>query len=294
MADNTPPPPQNPNQPPPQHPHHQIYTPATPSPYYLPHQHSQNPNPEQPNSHPPQLDPLDKTHDPIAALTPPGMDPTSSSAGGVHEAYDPSALCDQSAYFQDPNVANSLKNWALDVLRYYGSNPNATGVTMPPINATFRPHGNSTRKESAKKTKVVQSVWCEVCRVECNTKEVLDKHKMGKKHKKNEDKLKESTAPHPPAASGVSDNPVIGPQENPASSSVQKTRKKVAEPEEDLETKRRKIMNEGAASDAVRVCTICNVVCNSELVFAYHNAGKKHAAMMTKQSVSGTGVTTAT
>ncbi|KAF7130509.1 hypothetical protein RHSIM_Rhsim10G0044600 [Rhododendron simsii] len=150
MADNTPPPPQNPNQPPPQHHHHQIYTPATPSPYYLPHQHSQNPNPEQPNSHPPQLDPLDKTHDPIAALTPPGMDPTSSSAGGVHEAYDPSALCDQSAYFQDPTVANSLKNWALDVLRYDGSNPNATVVTMPPINATFRPHGNSTRKESAK------------------------------------------------------------------------------------------------------------------------------------------------
>lgn len=23
-------------------------------------------------------------------------------------------------------MANSLKNWALDVLRYYGSNPNAT------------------------------------------------------------------------------------------------------------------------------------------------------------------------
>lgn len=168
------------------------------------------------------------------------------------------------------------------------------GVTMPPINATFRPHGNSPRKESAKKTKVVQSVWCEVCRVECNTKEVLDKHKMGKKHKKNEDKLKESTAPHPPAASGVSNNPVIGPQETPASSSVQKIRKKATEPEEDLETKRRKIMNEGAASDAVRVCTICNVVCNSELVFAYHNAGKKHAAMMTKQSVSGTGVATTT
>ncbi|KAE9449354.1 hypothetical protein C3L33_18766, partial [Rhododendron williamsianum] len=246
MADNTPPPPQNPNPPPQQHPHHQIYTPATPSQYpspcCLPHQHSQNPNPEQPNSHPPQLDPLNKTHDPIAALTPPGMDPTSSSAGCVHDAYDPSALCDQSACFLDPNVANSLKNWALDVLRsrlddhlfYAGvfqvaiecttteylimhcaqyiskhfcliaSLPPSTyipGVTMPPINATFRPHGNSPRKESAKKTKVVQSVWCEVCRVECNTKEVLDKHKMGKKHKKNEDKLKESTAP--PAASGV-------------------------------------------------------------------------------------------
>lgn len=222
------------------------------------------------------------------------MDPTGSSVGGAHEAYDPSVLYAHSEYYQDPNVANSLKNWALEVLRYYGSNPNDAGAIMPPTNAALQPHGNSTTKKGAKKTTVVQSVWCEICKVECNTKEVLDKHKMGKKHKKNEEKLTESITPPPPAASGVSINPSIGPQENPASSGVQRTKKKASEPAEDLETKRRRLMEEGAASDAVRVCAICNVVCNSNMVFAYHNAGKKHAAMMVKQRVIGTGVATST
>lgn len=28
-------------------------------------------------------------------------------------------------------------------------------------------------------------VWCELCRVDCNTAEILEQHKNGKKHKKN-------------------------------------------------------------------------------------------------------------
>ncbi|GFZ19202.1 hypothetical protein Acr_27g0009410 [Actinidia rufa] len=92
-------------------------------------------------------------------------------------------------------------------------------------------------------------------------------------------------------SSGVSVNPVIGPLANLAKEKA--AGKKAETSAEDLEAKRRKIMEGGAAADAVRLCTVCRVVCNSELVYAYHMAGKKHASMM-KQHAVGAGVTTAT
>ncbi|KAH7847655.1 hypothetical protein Vadar_028662 [Vaccinium darrowii] len=166
-------------------------------------------------------------------IRPRGFGPTSSSVGSVHEAYDASMLHALSAYYQDPIVASSLKTWALEVLCYYESFPNPTVR----LNATPRKFLTSTK-------------WERIIEI-----------------------LKESITSPPPAASGVSVNPLIEPQENPTFSAVKKIGKKT----EDLETKTRKLMEEGVAPNAVRVCTICNVVCNSDLVFAHHNVGKKHA-----------------
>lgn len=172
-------------------------------------------------------------------------------------------------------------------------------------NSTTGSHKTSAWKKGPKKIKVVQSAWCEICRVDCNSKNVLDQHKLGKKHKKNLEKLIVANrsmvapatlpAPVPPAASTVSDNPEIGPEENPgkAKSSVSQNGRKKAADAEDLETKRKKIVEGGAAVDAVRTCAICNVVCNSETVFRYHLAGQKHAAMMKKHGFA-TGMAAAT
>ncbi|GFZ19258.1 hypothetical protein Acr_27g0009970 [Actinidia rufa] len=275
---------------------------------YASYQHSLIPNPN-PNPYVP-IDPL-KTRD--QGLIPTGVDPGASASSVAHihgGAYDPGvayahpqAAIDGSGYYQDPNAVNALQNWAADVLRYYGSNPNATGVTISPNGTKQSPHVNSQRWNNApggnstwkrtlpKKKKIVQSAWCEVCKIECNSKDVLDQHKTGKKHQKNMEKLNQAIAPPQVASSGVSVNPMIGPLANPDKGKI--ARKKAAEPVEDLETKRQKIMHGGAAADAIRLCTICNVVCNSELVFAYHMAGKKHASMM-KQHAVGTGMTTAT
>lgn len=156
-------------------------------------------------------------------------------------------------------------------------------------NLTFLSQANSNQKQQQKKTqqkkmKVVQSAYCEVCRVDCNSKDVLDQHKLGKKHKKNLEKLQAATAAGCSVSAGSS-NPVIGPLENPGKSengNGQKSKKKAAEPLEDLDTKRRRILEGGAAAEAVRVCSFCNVVCNSETVFNSHLAGQKHAAMMKK------------
>lgn len=63
-----------------------------------------------------------------------------------------------------------------------------------------------------------------------------------------------------------------------------KKKKKASEKADDMETKKKRVLEGGAAMDAVRTCSICKVVCNSETVFQYHLAGQKHAAMVKKQA----------
>lgn len=104
---------------------------------------------------------------------------------------------------------------------------------------------------------------CEVCKIECTSNELLDLHKVGKKHLRNLEKLKSTGAPVP-------DNSIISPPENPE-------KRKLKEPE-DLEMKKKKVVDGGAAVSLVRTCEICNVVCNSDDVFKSHIAGKKHVA----------------
>lgn len=48
-------------------------------------------------------------------------------------------------------------------------------------------------------------------------------------------------------------------------------------PDAALETKKQKVIAGGAPPDSVRICTICNIVCNGDKVFAFHLAGEKHA-----------------
>lgn len=152
---------------------------------------------------------------------------------------------------------------------------------------------NSAVFRRPKKNKVVQSAWCEVCKIDCNSKDVLDMHKLGKKHKRNVQKLEElkegvATA----TATAVKPSKPVAETEG-TSSSREKTvagqgeKKRGAPPVEagdDLETKRRKLMEGGAPADSVRVCAVCNVACNSETVFKFHIAGQKHAVQVRKQA----------
>lgn len=167
--------------------------------------------------------------------------------------------------------------------------PNGVG----PYIAAIRSHDSGTLGKCPKKNKYVQSAWCEVCKINCNSSDIYIKHISGKKHQKNLEKLSKSKndagapAPNAPLAST---KPVIGPIENPEAnkgkSVVQNSGEKVAESQassEDLETKKRKILGGGAAAEAIRTCAICNVVCNSQTVFNSHLAGQKHATMV-KQS----------
>ncbi|KAL0450486.1 UNVERIFIED_CONTAM: hypothetical protein Slati_1605000 [Sesamum latifolium] len=328
------------------------------------------PQPRPPGVDPPYGPPLgvDPPYGPPLGVDPPYVPPL------VTYAQQPVSLEHQqgaaaASYYPDPNVA-----WAAAVAQY-GVAPYTAGVSAP--NPAIQSQRRKTWKKLPSKTKVVQSAWCEVCKVDCNSKGVLDQHKLGKKHKKNLEKLKGATTsvpvsapvaappaiittspaieaappaivatspaivapppaivatspaivapppaivatspaivapppaivatspaivappaaateagstPLPPSALGPVDKSIIGPEENPhksTTSSSKKARKKAAARTEDLETKRRKVLEGGAAADGVRACSICNVVCNSDTVFNYHLAGQRHASMIKKQA----------
>lgn len=87
--------------------------------------------------------------------------------------------------------------------------------------------------------------------------------------------------------SSASTIPIIGPTENPEASKnkIVNTSKKAGE--ENLETKKRKVVEAGGAADAIRMCTICNVVCNSQTVFNSHLCGQKHLDMLKKLAEAG-------
>ncbi|RDX82641.1 hypothetical protein CR513_36544, partial [Mucuna pruriens] len=287
--------------------------PSVPSPYPPPPSHTshypsypQNPNP--PSSLP---------------LNPPGVDshtPLNSNTYVAHDSLpnltyaqnpvvaDSISVAVSSGYYLDPNWAPSLQTWAArEAVRQFGIDPSiyAPGISMPSTgseqlavadpnyswwaNTTTQALVNGIQKKNQKKakTKIVQSAYCEVCKIECTSKEVLDQHKLGKKHKKNLEKLRESLTSTQVQPSGSS-NPVIGPQlPNKTSIPVvsgQKSKRKKVETAEDLEKKKRKVLDGGAAAEAVRICAICNVVCNSDTVYNFHLAGQKHAAVLKRVS----------
>ncbi|XP_057951940.1 uncharacterized protein LOC131146372 [Malania oleifera] len=152
-----------------------------------------------------------------------------------------------------------------------------------------QPQSSWVQKNIRKKTKIVQSAWCEVCRLQCNSIDVFNRHIMGKRHQKNLEQL-EASKQDTSGATTTEANSVSGPAENPEAGqckpsdmakSVNKTNLSQAS-EIDLEVKKRKVLEGGAAAGAVRVCTLCNVVCNSQTVFNFHLTGQKHAAMVQK------------
>ena len=117
---------------------------------------------------------------------------------------------------------------------------------------------NDATKIVPKQTKFVQSMRCEVCKIDCNSKEVYEKHMRGKKHLRN----LQAQVPR----SSIDGQVMFGALGGAAG--------------EDLGTKKRKLLNGDAAADSVRVCTICNVTCNSQEVFNKHLAGKRHASQV--------------
>ncbi|GLJ18600.1 hypothetical protein SUGI_0331260 [Cryptomeria japonica] len=67
-----------------------------------------------------------------------------------------------------------------------------------------------------------------------------------------------------------------------ASNSNQGKRKQKAKAADNLDTKRQRLLDAGTLISDLKVCTLCNAVCNSQIVFESHLAGKKHTAQVKK------------
>ncbi|XP_076954011.1 uncharacterized protein LOC143628260 [Bidens hawaiensis] len=132
---------------------------------------------------------------------------------------------------------------------------------------------------------------CELCEITCTSNELLNMHLAGKKHLR---KLKESgQIPNTPLTPIASlDTRFAKPMVTPESDEGKTVNldgnningKRVGS-YENVESKRQKILQGGAALNAIRACTLCNVVCNSSTVFDAHLRGQKHAAAMAAKQV---------
>eukprot|EP00262_Sarcandra_glabra_P020825 TRINITY_DN8465_c0_g1_i1.p1 TRINITY_DN8465_c0_g1~~TRINITY_DN8465_c0_g1_i1.p1 ORF type:complete len:504 (+),score=82.36 TRINITY_DN8465_c0_g1_i1:167-1678(+) len=222
----------------------------------------------------------EKGTDPYASNPYMGLDPQAVQYG--HTQMQASAIA---SYYQDPNAA----------MQYGAEHLGYGAAVMAPINPTptfqanrfIRPFANGASKWGPKKTKVVQSAWCEICKIECSSQVVLDQHKLGRKHKNNLKKQQELKNDASPLSSTKLKNPVVGNKEVPSGEKGKivggKTRNDSSMM--DLETKKQKIMEEGAAADAVRMCEICNIVVNSQTVLNFHLTGQKHAIQAAKLQI---------
>ncbi|GFZ01955.1 hypothetical protein Acr_15g0005640 [Actinidia rufa] len=161
-----------------------------------------------------------------------------------------------------------------------------------------------------------QAAWCELCRVDCTSFEILEQHKNGKKHKKNLQRLEElQSASKPVSVAGP--NPEIGQEvvkdkqtlpENLTTESSNGENKVEAETFNVEENKTLNDPSRGSkrkmrggrggkrmkTSDGLRrpveppkpkvviplICDLCNVKCDTREVFDRHLAGKKHISKL--------------
>lgn len=153
-------------------------------------------------------------------------------------------------------------------------------VAPPNYNLMYQNSVSNVPKKKLKRHQVIpktipanQSVRCQVCNIECDTVQVYEKHLSGKKHAKGLLKLYGSAQQSEvmqTSQSIISKCTTSGGQNMPG----------VATKPVNLEVKRQKLLEGGAAVQSVRVCAICNVACNGEIAFADHLAGKKHAVQV--------------
>ncbi|KAH0463692.1 hypothetical protein IEQ34_008274 [Dendrobium chrysotoxum] len=125
--------------------------------------------------------------------------------------------------------------------------------------------------------------WCDICRVDCNSLKVLEKHRTGKRHKRTVQLLERMEGRSEMAEKLVADND-IKPEQHNESVAVPIEGMKVIGPIEtsnincDATANLKKKRKRNSTPEQPRVCVLCNAVCNSEAMFQAHLAGKKHAS----------------
>lgn len=128
---------------------------------------------------------------------------------------------------------------------------------------------------------LIQLLRCEVCNIEFNTKVGYEKHFMGEKHQLNSQvKANPFAAMFLGTSSAIGNLSMMGQTSNVSGNMIFGAS---SEPNvQELERKKQNLLNAGAAVGSVRMCTICNVACNSHEAFTKHLYGRRHSAQVPK------------
>ncbi|KAL0920823.1 hypothetical protein M5K25_009993 [Dendrobium thyrsiflorum] len=122
--------------------------------------------------------------------------------------------------------------------------------------------------------------WCDICRVDCNSLQVLEKHRTGKRHKRTVQLLERIEGRSEMVEKLVADDDMKPEQHNesvalPIEGTKVETSNINCDASANPSKKKRK---RNSAPEQPRVCVLCNAVCNSEAMFQAHLAGKKHSS----------------
>ncbi|KAM7464797.1 hypothetical protein LguiB_012359 [Lonicera macranthoides] len=147
-------------------------------------------------------------------------------------------------------------------------NPPAVHLYLLPVQYVY-PHDAVTMQQySSSSTMATNDVYCEVCQVGCDTNDVLQQHYLGKKHKKNLEKIESKEELQCEVCQVGCDT--------------------IDTLKQHYLGKKHKKNLEKASVNAPRTCSVCNVFCNSQVVFISHLNGAKHRAMVKKLEVRTT------
>eukprot|EP01018_Ginkgo_biloba_P024836 Gb_40020 [translate_table: standard] len=253
---------------------------------------------------------------------------------------------------QWPPQKEPTREYVAQTLSYRGlGNPSKAEVFKPGASGTARkmvgpfkgiPALPGTKKKTIPKKSSKQhepivvgpagAGWCSVCEIDCNTKDVLEQHKGGKKHKKKLEKQEAQLAVQKKinerhmqqfknlekgsrdqekdlkddkkavtlilsvngsteSNKNQNERAIIESQkeqqqsdinQKPDSNHGKRKLEKLKGAADNILIKRQRLLDAGTAIEAVKVCSLCNAVCNSQTVFDSHLAGKKHAAQLKK------------
>ncbi|KAG4170978.1 hypothetical protein ERO13_A12G180900v2 [Gossypium hirsutum] len=138
---------------------------------------------------------------------------------------------------------------------------------------------NNVIGSTMNQSNLIQLRQYDVCNVVCKTKDVCKRHLMGKKHPRNlQATINPVTALFPEISNTINNVSIVDKTGNVGGQLIFGA-SGVANFHE-LDRKKQQLLNAGAPVGSIRMCTICNVACNSHDAFVKHISGRRHVAQI--------------
>ncbi|CAA0806033.1 Unknown protein [Striga hermonthica] len=139
---------------------------------------------------------------------------------------------------------------------------------------TFARGGPRIQLGQPRHPQMPQHLWCELCKVECNSVEILNRHLSGKKHLKKLKNFQESQNLSSVMAGGRNEHTYVPPEVPSQTNQMEAS----ADQQLQLESLPSQPINQGKAEEVKKPfwCELCKADCNTLEVLNKHLIGKKH------------------
>ncbi|TYH96886.1 hypothetical protein ES332_A12G208000v1 [Gossypium tomentosum] len=189
--------------------------------------------------------------------------------------------------YEDPNAASpSWITTPTDPITYGTASPVAALNSASKNDWMKQSLVNNVIGSTMNQSNLIQLRQYDVCNVVCKTKDVCKRHLMGKKHPRNlQATINPVTALFPEISNTINNVSIVDKTGNVGGQLIFGA-SGVANFHE-LDRKKQQLLNAGAPVGSIRMCTICNVACNSHDAFVKHISGRRHVAQVRLIAIDG-------